>query len=179
VLRDYQRWLGSYDDPASGLSWRLRQVQEWLRADLVRRPGAATVVSVCAGDGRDILEVLGEGDDRVRVTLLEAHPVIAEMARSRARSAGLTNVDVRTCDAATTDNYLDVVPADVVLLVGVLGNISEQDLWRTIAAAPQLCAPEATLIWSRGRDRDDLNDRLRGEFLRSGFLELDYAESVS
>lgn len=63
------------------------------------------------------------------------------------------------------------------MLVGLLGNISHDDLSRTIAATPQMCAPGATLIWSRSRDQDDLNDKVRAEFAAAGFTELDYAES--
>ena len=82
-------------------------------------------------------------------------------------------------DAADTSAYVDAVPADIVLLVGIFGNISETDISKTIATAPQFCAPGATVLWSRGRDgsRDDINDRIRAEFAEVGFSELTYAES--
>jgi Methyltransferase domain len=177
-LRDYEKWLEAYDDPDSPLSWRLRQVQQWLRRELDARPGPFTVLSFCAGDGRDLIDVLADRSDadRVRGVLVELHPPIAERARERARAAGLTHVEVRTADAADTSAYADVVPADVVLLVGVFGNISSDDLRRTIAASPQLCRQGATLVWSRGRDQDDLNDEVRAAFRTAGFSELDYAE---
>jgi hypothetical protein len=179
TLRDYQEWLHHYDDPGSSLSWRLRTVQAWLSADLDTRPGPVKVLSVCAGDGRDIIDVLGARADaaRVRVVLLEAHPEIATLARARAAAAQVGDLTVHTCDAADTANYGDAVPADVVLLVGIFGNISPADISRTIATAPQFCAPGATVVWSRGRDRDDLNDRIRAEFAEAGFTELAYAES--
>lgn len=85
-------------------------------------------------------------------------------------------LEVRTADASLPDCYADAAPADVVLLVGIFGNISEVDLWRTIDAAPALCSPGATLVWSRGRDRDDLNDHIRARFVAGGFSELGYDE---
>ncbi len=109
--------------------------------------------------------------------LLEAHPGIAERARARAAAAGISGLTVRTGDAADTSAYVDAVPADLVLLVGIFGNISRTDISTTIAIAPQFCAPGATVIWSRGRDRDDINDSIRTEFAEAGFTELDYAES--
>ncbi len=109
--------------------------------------------------------------------LLEAHPKIADLARSRAAAADLTGLTVRTCDAADSSNYADAVPADVVLLVGIFGNISHADIHTMITTAPQFCAPGATVIWSRGRDRDDINDRIRSEFATAGFVESAYAES--
>ncbi|RNI24762.1 class I SAM-dependent methyltransferase [Flexivirga caeni] len=179
ALRDYVQWLDRYDDPDSPLSWRLRKVQQWLHDELDARPGPVDVVSVCAGDGRDIIDVLRARDDadRVNVVLLEAHPDVADLARQRARVAGLDRVEVRTCDAALTSSYAGAVPADIVLLVGLLGNMSHEDVSTTIAATPQLCRPGARLIWSRGRDLDDINDRVRREFTAAGFTEQQYAAS--
>jgi hypothetical protein len=180
TLRDYEQWLHRYDDPDSSLSWRLRQVQAWLREDLDNRAGGSVkVLSVCAGDGRDIIDVLAGREDasQVRSVLLEAHPGIADRARARADAAGITGLTVRVCDAADTGAYGDAVPADLVLLVGIFGNISRTDISTVISTAPQFCAPGATLIWSRGRDRDDINDRIRAEFADAGFTELGYTES--
>jgi hypothetical protein len=174
--RDYLKWHESYNDPESGLSWRLRTVQRYLRQALDRHSGPLRVLSVCSGDGRDVLGVLSERDDadRVSVTLIELHPEIAQRARDSASEAGLDHVEVRTADAGSTDAYLGAAPADLVLLVGIFGNISEADLERTIGAAGELCRPGATLLWSRGRDEDDLNDAVRAWFAAAGFAELDY-----
>lgn len=179
ALRDYVQWLHRYDDPDSPLSWRLRTIQQWLHDDLDARPGPIDLVSVCAGDGRDIIDVLHARHDasRVTVVLLEAHPEVADLARQRARDAGLDQVEVRTCDASLTRSYVGAVPADIVLLVGLLGNMSHEDVSTTITTTPQMCRPGATLIWSRGRDRDDINDRVRREFTDVGFTEQHYAAS--
>lgn len=83
-------------------------------------------------------------------------------------------VDVRSIDAGTTDAYAGTVPADLVLLVGIFGNISHDDLARTIAAASGFCKPGGTLLWSRGRKSNDLNDEVRRRFNDAGFLEIDY-----
>ena len=54
-VRDYLTWHELYDDPGSSLPRRLALVREVLRAELDARPGPVRVVSLCAGDGRDIL----------------------------------------------------------------------------------------------------------------------------
>lgn len=150
--RDYQQWHHSYDGPMR-------------------------VVSACAGDGRDVLGVLAQREDAARVsaTLIELHPDIAQKAADSASAARLTGVEVRIADAGNTDAYAGAVPAQLVILVGIFGNISERDLERTIRAAPQFCTPGGTLLWSRGRGRDDRNDAVRAWFADTGFTELDYA----
>jgi hypothetical protein len=192
-LRDYDAWHHHYDDPGSGLSWRLRRVQAHLGEAVDRHPGPFRILSACSGDGRDVITVLAGrlhggaaargskgvaplagAADRVRAVLIELHPDIAERARAAAATAGLPGVDVRNLDAGTTDAYVGAVPADLVLLVGIFGNISDEDLWRTIEASPQLCAPEATLIWSRARDDGDRSTRIRARLAAAGFADVAY-----
>lgn len=187
ATRDYEDWHRRYDDAGSGLSWRLQRVRHHLGDALDRHPGETHVVSICAGDGRDLLGVLADRSDaeRVSAVLLELHPGLAQRARDTAAAAGLARVEVRAVDAGVTDSYLGAVPADIVLMVGVFGNVTDDDLGRLIAFAPQLCRPGATLVWSRGRSfsralpgvtSGDLNNEVRARFVAAGFSELGYEE---
>jgi len=177
-VRDYLAWHEQYDDLRSSLTRRLALVREALRADLDARTGPVRVVSLCAGDGRDILGILAEREDaaRVSVTLIEALPELVDRAR-RAAAEVAADVEVLAADAGSSATYagLATVPADLVLLVGVLGNISDADVAATVAAMPRLCAPGATLVWSRGRSlesTDDFVTPVREAFAAAGFDEV-------
>jgi hypothetical protein len=63
------------------------------------------------------------------------------------------------------------VPADLLLLCGVLGNVSDEDAASTIAALPGLCTPAATVVWTRHRREPDLTPAIRGWFSAAGFAE--------
>ncbi len=77
-------------------------------------------------------------------------------ATSRLRcTAGSTGRLLRA-DAGDLTAYAKAVPADLVLMAGVFGNISDADVRRTIGALPQLCADGATVIWTRTRRAPDL-----------------------
>ena len=174
-MRDYLAWHDEYDDPGSDLSRRLRLVQEHLRVELDRRSGPVRVVSVCAGDGRDILGVLAGRDDNQRftVTLVEVLPELVERAEAAAAALpGGPAVDVRRADAGATDSFAGAVPADVLLLVGVLGNISEEDVATTVSGLPQLLAPGATVLWSQGFDAERRVPVLRRLLAEHGFAEI-------
>jgi hypothetical protein len=69
-------------------------------------------------------------------------------------------------------NYADALPADVLLLCGIFGNVSDADIQRTAQAAPALCAPGATVIWTRHRRPPDLTPQIRAWFQASGFEEV-------
>ncbi len=152
---DWQAWHRPYDDPDSGLSRRLEVVQAQVRAALDRAPvGTVPVISLCAGQGRDLLEVLRDHPRAtdVRARLVELDPELAAWARERAPE----QVEVITGDASLTDQYDGFVPAELVLLCGIFGNITSADIQRTIAAAPQFCRTGATVIWTRHREDPDL-----------------------
>ena len=57
--RDWVEWHRDYDDPSSLLSRRGELVQRRLRAELERAPaGGMHMISLCAGQGRDVIGVL-------------------------------------------------------------------------------------------------------------------------
>ncbi|HEX3922635.1 MAG TPA: hypothetical protein VHY31_10150 [Streptosporangiaceae bacterium] len=132
---DWLAWHAGYDDPSSGLSARLRRVQAWLARALDRAPpGPLRLVSLCAGQGHDVIGVLPGHPrrDDVRAVLIEADPHIAGQARHAA----------------------------------------EQDIQRTVEAAPAMCQPGATVIWTRHREPPDPTPRIRAWFTGAGFDEV-------
>jgi hypothetical protein len=171
----WQAWHEPYADANSYLSQRLAVVQSHIHSFLdAATPGPIRVVSLCAGEGRDLLGVLPSHARRedVHARLVELDPGNAAVARAAARDAGLSQVEVVVGDAAMTDAYAGAVPAELVLACGVFGNIVDADIRRTIEALPQLCAPHATVIWTRHRLEPDLTPTVRGWFGDSGFTEL-------
>jgi hypothetical protein len=168
-------WHAGYDDPASSLSVRLGLVREHLSEALTAAPpGPVRLLSLCAGQGHDVLGVLPGHPRRgdVSAVLVESNPDNAALARRGAEQAGLHRVQVREADAALVAGYTDALPADVLLLCGIFGNVSDADIQRTAQAAPALCAPGATVIWTRHRRPPDLTPQIRAWFAASGFDEV-------
>ncbi|HEV7207116.1 MAG TPA: SAM-dependent methyltransferase [Mycobacteriales bacterium] len=174
VGRDWLAWHESYDDETSPLARRLRFIQQAIGRWLDERPDARlTALSVCAGQGHDVLGVLAERPDgsRVRATLLESDPRNVAAARAAVERAALANVAIVDADAGDLAAYVGLVPADLILMAGVFGNISDDDVHRTIEALPMLCAPDATVIWTRSRRAPDLTPAVRRWLGESGLLE--------
>jgi hypothetical protein len=173
---DWSQWHEAYARPGSGLADRLAAV----RAQIVRRldataPGPVRVLSACAGDGRDLLGVLAQRHDadRVSAVLVEVDPGLAARAREAAGTLP-ARVEVRPADAGRSDAYADAVPADLVLLCGIFGNISDADVQATVQAAPQLCTAGAEVIWTRHHREPDLTPSIRGWFAGAGFEEVSF-----
>jgi hypothetical protein len=171
---DWLDWHAPYDEAGSSLSQRLAAVQRQIRAALdEQQDRPVRVISACAGQGRDLLEVLATHPARDRVTarLVELDPRNARIARAAAVANGLTGVEVVQADAGAVDSYTGAVPADLVLFCGVFGNITDADIERTVRALPQFCAPGATVIWTRGRWEPDVVAAIRRWFDEAGFTE--------
>lgn len=175
MSQDWARWHDGYGDPSSSLSTRLQIVQAHLAAAITAAPpGPVSLVSLCAGQGHDVLGVLPGHPRRDDVTavLVELDPRNAHLAAARAAREGLAGVEVRHADAGLTAGYADALPADVLLLCGIFGNVSDDDVGRTVTAAPALCAPGGTVIWTRHRRPPDLTALVREWFAEAGFAEV-------
>ena len=176
---DWVEWHRRYDDPASSLNRRLAVVQELLADALdALPPGERTLLSVCAGDGRDVLGVLPTHPRArdMRATLVEQDPRLASRATASAHAAGLAQVTVTTGDAGLASCYESARPVDVLLMCGVFGNVNATDLRRTIEALPDVLGPAGAVLWTRHRGPPDQTPQIRQWFSAAGLEELAFVE---
>jgi hypothetical protein len=172
--KDWYDWHRPYTDPSSPLARRLRLVRQHIAAWLDERPDQPlSVLSMCAGQGHDLLGTLASRPDarRVHATLIEYDSRNVAAARARAAAANLEAVTVIQADAGDLTSYQGAVPADLVLMAGVLGNISDADIRATVSVLPQLCTTDATVIWTRTRRPPDLTPAIRTWLSAAGFTE--------
>jgi len=169
--QDWVAWHAAYDNPASALSQRLAIVERHIRAAFdACPPGPIRLVSLCAGQGHDVIGALADHprarDVQARLVELDRENV------ARARAQAPAGVEVECADASDTSAYAGAVPADVVLANGVFGNISPTDIEHTINRLPSLCAPNATVVWTRHRREPDATPAIRAWFAAAGFGEI-------
>jgi hypothetical protein len=176
LIRDYRAWHGDYDNPNSPLAERLRIVQRRLDELLTAAPpGPIRLISMCAGQGRDVLGVVPKHKRRSDVSgvLVELDAVNASGARDSAARQGLS-VEVLEADASVTDVYAPFVPADIVLACGIFGNITNADLENTVRTLSMLCSQGAAVIWTRHREDPGLIRDIRAWFVDAGFEDLTF-----
>lgn len=174
--KDWLAWHDLYDHHGgSNLADRLQRVQAGIRAVFDAAPaGPIRVLSMCAGQGRDLLGVLADHPRApdVQAVLVELDPRNVAIARSAVAALGVAEVEVIEGDAGTTSVYRASVPAHLLLVCGVFGNISEPDIAGTIAALPSLASPQAHLIWTRHRRAPDRTAWVRRTVEQAGFREV-------
>ena len=133
---------------------RLEAVQRHLSDVLDRAPdGEVTIISPCAGDGRDVIDVVGAHPRRTDVAAwlveMDAKSVAAGIAL--ARGAGLQKtVRFLHADATSYATYRDIPGADVVVLCGVWGHVPPGERSEVVSACRALCRVGGHVIWTRG-----------------------------
>lgn len=176
ALRDYVEWHRDYDVPGSNLAKRLAVVQRRFAQALDAMADTdGKVLSLCAGDGRDVLNVLERQHNEPvpRTTLVEADDTLAGRAEERARDLGLAEVHVVCGDAGISATWAQCLPVDVLLLCGILGNISTEDVRRTLGAVPAIVRPGGYVVWTRCRSsEEDQRPKVREWCTELGLVEI-------
>src|SRR5262249_61368405 len=139
-------------------------------------PGTIGVFSMWAGQGQVVLAVFPSPPRRadVTVTLVELDSHNVHVARATASAEGLTSAEVVQGDASISDTYESSAPADVVLVCGIFGNISDADVENTVRTVSMLCKTSAAIMWTRHRREPDLTRRIRRWLAEAGFVELTF-----
>jgi hypothetical protein len=170
-------WHQDYADPDSPLSQRLGVVVSQIQQALDRLPPEPIrLISVCAGQGNDVVLALRNHPyaDKVSGYLVEWDEHNVQQAGNALRSAGLGGIEAIRADASETDTYRDMPRADLLLLCGIFGNVSDDDVHNIIGQASRLCSPGAFVIWTRHRHAPDLTPRIREWFREAGFEEISF-----
>lgn len=170
------QWHTIYDIAGSPLQMRVAIVQRYIRAALDAGPADAPfrILSLCAGQGRDVAGALADHPRRavVRARLVDLDPQLVAYAQRTATEAGLAGVEAVVADASMTDAAAGAVPADLLLACGIFGNISDDDIRHAIGCFSSLCAAGAMVIWTRHRRPPDLTPQVRQWFIAAGFEEI-------
>src|SRR6266567_3366119 len=172
AVRDYVEWHGEYDRPGSHLHLRLLVVQDLIACALEELPpGPVRVISMCAGQGRDLLTVARRhrrGDD-LTGRLVELDPHNVAVARAAIEEAGVDAIQVVEGDAGRSEVYAGAAPADLVLACGIFGNVRDDDVKTTVQFLPSLCASGAWVIWTRHPRDDGIVRTIQDWFVEAGF----------
>lgn len=112
----------------------------------------------------------------VHATLIESNPALVTRGQAVVDHLGLAGrITFRCADVTHSSTYVDLRPAQILVLSGVFGNLKERDVQRLIAALPSLCEREASVIWTRNLF-DDGEEAT--QIIRQCFVAADFTEEV-
>jgi hypothetical protein len=175
---DWFEWHKLYERKPA-LQRRLELVCKQLSDCLNLCPsGEIRVISVCAGDGRDLIGALkGHPRERdVEARLVEMDTRLVECGREMAASAGLSaRLEFLNGDATSSSAYEGIAPANLVLLCGMLGHVDEASTLMLVEYLPALCRSGGFLIWTRNLNyREGVRhvDLFKSLLRKSGFEEM-------
>lgn len=177
--KDWFEWHEFYNTDVR-LQQRLQIVREYIWRAIDESPvGRIRLVSLCAGDGRDLLGTLASHPRAKDVygRLVELNPNLVAQGREAIASAGFSEqLEFINGDATNSSNYIGAVPADIVIVCGIFGNLeNEAELKRLIGNLPFLAKTGAFAIWTRGHsDGIAHSDTVRQVFQQAEFAEVEF-----
>lgn len=176
LVRDWIKWHEDYEIPGTPLSRRLDVVRSRLHEALDAVGPGPALLSLCAGDGRDVISVLrNQPREMKRVVLVELDQTLAESAEQAAYAAGLSFLEVRRRDAGIVSSFIDVLPVDVLMLCGIFGNVEHTRIKDVVDFVPCLVRQGGYVIWTRGGSEPDRRPEIRRWFTEAGLLEISFA----
>ena len=149
---DWVTWHERYNTNR-GLKARLKavcgQIENCLNAC---PPGQIRVVSVCCGDGRDLLTALinHPREKDVVAYLIDQERALIESGQDSANLSGIGHqLNFIVGDATLASSYKGIVPADLVLVCGVFGHVLKEDLPKLVQSLGGMCKTGGYVIWTR------------------------------
>ena len=163
---DWFEWHSVYDNPNISLKIRLAVIADFLKFAWENLPRELRILSICAGQAREIEKAVSEGnlDHRSGIDLLDLSEANLAIAVRRLAPLSKGTVTSHVCDAGHSSSYEGHVPANCLVIVGVFSNLSLAHAQRLVARLPQFCSPGAYVIWTRKRDDTDSAGNLRAAF---------------
>jgi len=174
---DWVKWHENYEASPS-LKARLLVVREHLsRCFDSQPPGVIQVLSICAGDARDLIGLLATHPRKmdVKAYLVEDNAELVENGRKVIVEAGFEEqLQFVVADATISSTYLGLVPVDVVLMAGVFGNLRSEEVARLIRNLSSLCKCGGYVVWTRHRRLHNGLNQIA--LIRRLFSESDFEE---
>jgi hypothetical protein len=177
LTMDWVRWHENYKASRS-LKARLLVVREHLSKCFDSQPpGVIQVLSICAGDARDLIGLLATHPRKIDVKahLIENNAELVESGRKIIVEAGFEEqLQFVVADATISSTYLGLAPVDVVLMAGVFGNLRSEEVARLIGSLGSLCKCGGYVVWTRHRRLHNGLNQIA--LIRQLFSESDFEE---
>ena len=175
--RDYLHWHDAYEQPGSPLHRRLQIVIRLIRRafdDLP--PGPIRVVSLCAGQGADLL---GAADGHPQ----RAHDLTGRMVELNRQRRACAVADRRARGSSACRSSKATRPRRTPMRVrcrptscwpaASSATSASRDIERTIRFLPALCAPGAWVVWTRHPRDEELFERLQRWLVEVGLQPIE------
>jgi len=134
------------------------------------------VISIGAGQSRDILPVLiGRKDnDRITTYLIDTDIECLNYAKNYAKDNNIINVHIVDMDGSLVKNYKDIPKADLIIFCGMMTQKNTDEVKNLANNIKLICNEDAQIIWSRHGYDGDYSTPFRNVFNENSYKELDF-----
>jgi hypothetical protein len=174
---NWKEWHSQYDR-CEVMQSRLATVRQTIEQCLrLLPPGRQRILSVCAGDGRDIIPLIAQSPRRsdFRGVLVEQDAALVKAGQELIDAHELGRyLTFLQADATAPAIYAERIPCDLVLAAGVFGNLLPRDFDMFVRALGAFLKTDGYLVWTRNRVVSNGHreiPRIRQTLQSHGFVE--------
>jgi hypothetical protein len=162
-------WHDNYEDKTS-TPYKRTLIVKKLIVDYLINKNNITILSICAGQGRDVLTSLNAD---TYAYLIDIDKKCIDYAQSYVNNNNIHNVSIIKADASLISTYVDnnIPKADLILICGVFGHLSLEDISITAQSLKQLIKTGGSVIWTRHKFDNDITKEVREAFELAGYKE--------
>jgi hypothetical protein len=140
-------WNEEYNNKESHLNKRLKIIKNNI-LNCFKLLDTPNVLSICSGEGKDILETILENNlNYNNVLLVDSDQESINLAKQYIFTHNMYNIKAVSADAGFIKTY-DNFRADLLLAVGFFGHLSFNDIENTVIKIKQLLNNNAYIIWT-------------------------------
>jgi non-ribosomal peptide synthetase component F/acyl carrier protein len=148
----WSNWHKNYE-VSPRLKARLQLVQGQIDGVLIAAPpGPIRILSICAGDGRDLLGLRPDHSRRPDIVAYLVDNDSPSLERGRREAAQIQfpgQLHFLEADATQNRSYQDLGHFDLVLISGLLGHLRPEGVTSLLTGLPMLCRHNGWVLWNR------------------------------
>jgi 2-polyprenyl-3-methyl-5-hydroxy-6-metoxy-1,4-benzoquinol methylase len=144
---NWRFWNNEYNDKHSDLNKRLDVIKNNILT-CFKELDNPNILSICSGQGRDILETILDNNIKYNnILLIDIDQDSINVAQEYISNNNMSRIITKTLDAGFIKNYNNF-RADLLLAVGFFGHLSFSDIENTIIKIKQLINNNSYIVWS-------------------------------
>lgn len=150
---DISNWAIDDNDPykdSHSFIYQKMEIAQYLISKYFKNDNV--IIDICSGTGLAAYPFVNAKEWSGNLYLIDTDTKAMDIARDKFKD--IKNVEYSTSDAGDSNTYVNILKADMILLLATMSTFSIEDIENTVAFLPQICKTGSVLIWTKNFNKE-------------------------